>query len=119
MFTPISSHCPHNHNVFVFHCYVEFQLIVITLSESLCYCMFHWLHDIRKCCYHTFKAPCLVALNMHVTLHLLLFKQSMSVLIAIEIMYPILIKGKLYSIEDEDNNVLYLCFVFKRNCVKR
>ena len=29
------------------------------------------------------------------------------------------IKGKLYSIEDEDNNVLCLCFVLKINCVQR
>ena len=30
----------------------------------------------RKCCNHTFKAPCLVALNMDLMLHLLLLKQS-------------------------------------------
>ena len=67
----------------------------------------------RKCCTHTFKAPCLVVLNMHLTLHLLLFTQSMWVLIAIEIKNLILIKGKLYSIEDEDNNVLHLCLFLK------
>ena len=31
----------------------------------------------RKLCKVTFKAPCLVALNMYPTLHLLLFAQSM------------------------------------------
>ena len=31
----------------------------------------------RKCCKVTFKASCLVALNMYLTLHLLLFRQSM------------------------------------------
>ena len=58
-----------------------------------------------------------VALRIHLTLQLLLFEQSMRVLIAIEIKYLILIKGSLYSIEDEDNNVLHLCFVFKNRIV--
>ena len=43
------------------------------------------------------KAPCLVAKRMSLTLHLLLFKQSMSVLIVIVLMYLILMKGKIYT----------------------
>ena len=43
------------------------------------------------------KAPCLVAKRMSLTLHLLLFKQSMCVLIVIVFMYLILMKGKIYT----------------------
>ena len=67
----------------------------------------------RKCCNHTFKAPCLVTLNMHLTLHLLLFKQSMLVLIAIGIRCLTSLWRDICSIENQDNKLLGLCFVFK------
>ena len=54
-----------------------------------------------------------VALNMHLTLHLLLFEQSMLVLIAIGMQYLVLMKREIYSIEVEGNKLLHLCFVFK------
>ena len=59
----------------------------------------------------TFKAPCVVALNMYLTLHLLLFAQSMCVLIVIGLMYLILSQRKLYSNENQSNEMLGLCFV--------
>ena len=40
-------------------------------------CVKHKLHINRKCTKTLSKAPCLVALNMYLTLHLLLFRQSM------------------------------------------
>ena len=43
------------------------------------------------------KAPCLVTKRMSLTLHLLLFKQSMCVLIVIVLMFLILMKGKIYT----------------------
>ena len=62
----------------------------------------------RKCTKTLSKAPCLVALRMSLTLHLLLFRQSMWVLIGIGIKYLILMKGKICSIEDQDNKLLGL-----------
>ena len=51
-----------------------------------------------------------VALNMHLTLHLLLFEQSMLVLIVIGMEYLVLMKREIYSIEVDDNLLLCLCF---------
>ena len=58
----------------------------------------------------TFKAPCLVALNMYLTLHLLLFV----VLIARRIKYLILSQGKIYLIANQDNMMIGLWFVLKK-----
>ena len=54
-----------------------------------------------------------VALNMYLTLHLLLFEQSMSVLIAIGMEYLVLMEGEIYSVEVEGNKLLHLCFVLE------
>ena len=54
-----------------------------------------------------------VALRMHLTLHLLLFAQSMCVLIAIGLMYLILSQGKIYTNQNQDNELLGLRFVLK------
>ena len=56
----------------------------------------------RKCTKGLSKAPCLVALRMYLTLHLLLFTQSMCVLIAMGLMYLILMKGKIYKKENQN-----------------
>ena len=61
----------------------------------------------------TSEAPCSVASNMYLTLHLLLFRQSMRVLIAIGLMYLILLQGKIYTNENQSNEMLGLCFVLK------
>ena len=65
----------------------------------------------RKCTKTLSKAPCLVALRMSLTLHLLLFTQSMWVLIAMGFKYLILMEGKMYLIENQDDEMLGL-FVF-------
>ena len=44
---------------------------------------------------------------------LLLFRQSMSVLIAIGSMYLILLQGKIHTNENQSNEMLGLCFVLK------
>ena len=54
-----------------------------------------------------------VALNMHLTLHLLLFEQSMRVLIVIEMEYLVLMKIEIYSIDVKGNKLLCLCFVLE------
>ena len=54
-----------------------------------------------------------VALNMHLTLHFLLFAQSMWELIARRMKYLISIKRKLYLILVQDKVLLCLCVVFK------
>ena len=46
-----------------------------------------------------------VALKMHLTLHL--------VLIAIGLMYQIFLRRKIYSNENQDNELLGLCFVLE------
>ena len=56
------------------------------------------------------KAPWLIARSMSLTLHLLLFKQSMWVLIVIVLMYLILLQGKIYTKENQVNEMLGLCF---------
>ena len=55
-----------------------------------------------------------VALNMHLTLHLLLFEQqSIRVLIVRRMKYLISIKRKIYLIVLQDKELLCLCFAFK------
>ena len=55
------------------------------------------------------KAPWLIARRMSLTLHLLLFAQSMCVLIVIVLMYLILLQGKIYTKENQVNEMLGLC----------
>ena len=50
---------------------------------------------------------------MYLTLHLLLFEQSMYVLIVIGFKYLILMKGKIYLIENKDDKMLGLFMFFK------
>ena len=76
--------------------------------------MYLWIELVccnRKCTKTLSKAPCLVALRMSLTLHLLLFAQSMRVLIAMGFKYLILMEGKIYLIENQDDEMLGL-FVF-------
>ena len=50
---------------------------------------------------------------MYLTLHLLLFAQSMRVLVAMGLMYLILMKGKIYTKETQDKWMLGLCLFVK------
>ena len=67
----------------------------------------------RKCSKRTLSRLLAVALRMYLTLHLLLFGQSMLVLIAIGFKYLILLQGKLYSNKNQSNEMLSLCLFFK------
>ena len=55
------------------------------------------------------KAPWLIARRMSLTLHLLLFEQSIGVLTEIVLMYLILLQGKIYAKENQVNEMLGLC----------
>ena len=62
----------------------------------------------RKCSKRTLSRLLAVALRMYLPLHLLLFGQSMRVLIAMGVKYLVLMKGKIYLIENQDDEMLGL-----------
>ena len=60
-----------------------------------------------------------VALRMSLTLHLLLFKQSMQVLIVIVLIYLILVKGKIYTNKSSQWDAWFVfCFLKIKLCAK-